>query len=185
LGGEALVAGSSVEIRWALLPEDVEEMELLLSIDGLDAASIRLTPRMDPRAGSFRWDVPRIAAAAARLRIRYGQDGRETDGEPGETFSIALSPCLGTSPLLHRDGEFWVAPDDCLPSTALGFDGLVMVAPRQGSDRPAIPRTARGRLGVLSPSGRFASAQRARIDGARDRPVGPRGVSAGIIPARE
>ncbi len=174
-----------MEIRWSPLPEDVEEMELLLSVDGLDAASIRLTPQIDPQAGSFQWDVPRIAVSAARLRIRYGREGRETDGEPGEPFSISVSPCFGMAPLLHRDGELWIAPDDCLPSAACDLSGPVTVESRQGSDRPALPRSSQGRPCADAQSGRLVAAARGRVDGARDLHLGARGVPAGIVPARE
>jgi len=180
-----LVSGTSVEIRWSPLPEEVEEMELLLSVDGLDGVSIRLTPQIDPQAGPFRWDVPRIPVTAARLRIRYGRDGRETDGEPGEPFSIFVSSCFGMAPLLHRDGELWVAPNDCPSSSACGLYGPVTIESRQGSDSPALPRSSRERPGAHAQSGRLVAAARGRVDGARDLHQDARGVPAGSVPARE
>ena len=183
--GATLASGTSVEIRWSALPEDVEEMELLLSVDGLDAVSIRLTPQIDPQAGSFRWDVPRLAVTAARLRIRYGRDGRENDGEPGEPFSISVSPCLGMAPLLHRDGELWIAPNDCLPSSASGLFGPVTVESRQGSDSPALLRSSEERPCAHAPSRRSVAAERGRTGCARDLHLGERSAPAGIIPARE
>jgi hypothetical protein len=180
-----LVSGTSVEIRWSPLPEDVEEMELLLSVEGLDTVSIRLTPQIDPQAGSFQWDVPRIPVTGARLRIRYGRDGRETDGEPGEPFAIFVSPCFGMAPLLHRDGELWVAPDDCLSSSACGLNGPVTVEFRQESDSPALPRSSRERPDAHARSGRLVAAARGRVDGAHDLHPGGRSAPAGIIPARE
>jgi hypothetical protein len=174
-----------VEIRWSPLPEDVEEMEVLLSVDGRDAVSIRLTPQIDPRAGSTLWDVPRIAVTAARLRIRYGRNGREVDGEPGEPFSISVSPGFGMATLLHRDGELWIAPDDSLPSPACGLSGPVTIECRQERDRPALPRPSRGRLSADAQSGPLVAAMRGRVGGARAFHRGARGVPAGIIPARE
>ena len=183
--GETLVSGTSVEIRWSPLPDDVEEMELLLTIDELNAVSIRVTPQIDPQAGSFLWDVPRIAVTKARLQIRYGRDGQETDGRPGETFSISVSPCLGMAPLLHRDGELWIAPDDCLPSSSCGLSEPVTIESRQGSDCPALLRSSGNRPGVHTPSGRLVAAARGRVDGARVLHRGARSAPAGIVPARE
>ena len=160
-------------------------MELLLSIDGLDGASIRLTPQIDPQAGSFQWDVPRIAVTAARLWIRYGRDGRETDSEPGEPFSILVSPCFGMAPLLHRDGELWIAPDDCLPSSACGLFGPATVESRDGSDRPALPSSSGERPGSHAQSRRLVATARGSVDGARAFHLGARSAPAGIIPARE
>ncbi len=175
-----------MEVRWSPLRDDVEEMELLLSIDGLGgAATIRLTPQIDPQAGSYLWEVPRIAVTAARLRIRYGRAGRETDIEPGEPFSISVSPCLGMALFLHRDGEIWFAPDDCLFSSACGLSGPVTVESRQTSENPALTRLSNERNGSHARSGRLVAAARGSVDRAREPHPSARSAPAGIIPARE
>jgi hypothetical protein len=183
--GVTLVAGESVEIRWSPLPDDVEEMELLLLIDGTDTFALRLTPQVDPRTGSFRWDVPRVAAAAARLRIRYGRDGREIEGEPGAPFSIFVPPSLREAPFFRRDGECWVAPDDCLPPPASGVFGAETIDAGHEGDGLAVLPSSGERLHAYALSSRPAVAVRCNVD--RAPAFGPkvRAAPPGITPARE
>jgi hypothetical protein len=183
--GEALVAGQLLDVRWSLFPDAVEEMELLLSIDGGRYFPLRLTSQIDPRTGSFGWVVPRVAASAAQLRIRFGRDGEEIEGEPSASFSIAVPPLLHQAPFLRREGEWWIAPDGCsiLPVPELSRNGSV----EPGTD-PAVQA-------VLPSSGERphaetssclpAAANRRADDGARSLGPPSRAAPPGITPRRE
>jgi hypothetical protein len=184
-GGEALVAGQLLDVRWSSLPDDVEEMELLLSIDGGRSFVLRLTPQIDPRTGSLGWVVPRVAAAAARLRIRFGRHGEEIEGEPSAPFSIAVPPLLHQAPFLRRDGEWWIAPD--------GYSILpVPEVSRNGSFEPgtdpavqAVLASSSVRPHTQTSSCLPAAANRRTDDGARDFGPPSRAAPPGITPRRE
>lgn len=85
-------AGDGVELRWKALPGDIEEMEILLSVDGGEHYGLRVTPECDPHSGRFVWRVPNLPTSGARLRLRFGIAGREIEAEPGECFTIVGDP---------------------------------------------------------------------------------------------
>lgn len=133
-----------MDVVWSSFPDDVEELELLLSIDGGRYFPLRLTPQIDPRSGSFTWVVPRVAAQAAQLRIRFGQDGEEIEGEPGAPFSISVPPLLRPAPFFRREGEWWIAEDGCSVPPAPGVSEAGTLESGTG-DNPSA---------VLPPSGK-------------------------------
>lgn len=183
--GEALVAGQVVEVVWSPFPDDVEELEILLSIDGGRYFPLRLTPQMDPRSGSFLWVVPRVAAQAARLRIRFGRDGEEIEGEPGAPFSIFLPPALRPAPFLRRDGEWWIAEDRCsFPATPEVSDAGTVDADSRDDPAAVLPSSGkRAQTNVLCRLS--AAARRHTVD--RDGAFGPPPQAAppGTTPRRE
>jgi hypothetical protein len=80
--GEILASGVAHEIRWT--PQcnrypDANEMELLLSVDGGRTFSIRVTAELPACASSFRWKVPALSTNDARLAVRVGRDGEESE----------------------------------------------------------------------------------------------------------
>lgn len=81
-------AGETVRIALPAIPADVEEMEVLLSLDGGATYPVRIT--RDALAwGSFvRWQVPNRAARSAAVRLRYRREGREVDGRASAPFEI-------------------------------------------------------------------------------------------------
>lgn len=85
-------AGDLVELRWNTLPPDVEELEILLSLDGGRHYAVRVTPECDPHAGRYLWRVPNLATSAAHLRLRLGVERRELEAEPGAPFEIVGDP---------------------------------------------------------------------------------------------
>ena len=107
--GPFLVGGQRVTVAWAGIPPDVDELELLLSVDGGERFPIRLTRSVDPAPGSVVWIVPSLATSSARLRLRFGREGREEDGEPSAPFRIFVPPGTPSSRLERREGECWVA----------------------------------------------------------------------------
>jgi|GEM_PF-2341728 len=113
-GEEALAAGSSHVVRWLPLPAEVDEFEILLSLDGGASFPIRLTPQLDPSNGAYLWRVPDLPSHAARIRLRWGIRGQEIDGPPGPRFAIGAATWRTTSGLAWRHGEWWVTPHPSL-----------------------------------------------------------------------
>jgi hypothetical protein len=109
--GPFLVRGQIVTVAWDGLPADVDELELLLSVDGGERFPIRLTRSIDPAPGSVAWTVPSVATNGARLRLRFGREGHEEDGEPSAPFRIFVPPGTPSSGFERREGECWVAGD--------------------------------------------------------------------------
>lgn len=109
--GPFLVSGQRVTVAWDGLPSDVEELELLLSVDGGERFPIRLTRSIDPAPGAVAWTVPSVATNDARLRLRFGREGREEDGETSAPFRIFVPPGTPSSGFERREGECWVAGD--------------------------------------------------------------------------
>ena len=83
-----LHAGQRFEIRWSTPDDGVEELEILLSIDGGRHFPLRVSPELDAREGRYVWRVPSLSSADARLRLRYNRDGREMDGEITSAFTL-------------------------------------------------------------------------------------------------
>jgi hypothetical protein len=106
--GARLVPGSVVEVAWTLLPTGVEEFELLLFL-GEDGASVRLTEQLDPALRRFRWEVPNLPSAHARLAIRFNRGDGEEPGPQSALFEIATPhPDAEPPPVAFREGELWV-----------------------------------------------------------------------------
>lgn len=72
--------GEIIEVRWQGVPREADEMELLLSLDGGRHFDQHISPEMDPRLGVYRWRVPDLPCADARLMLRYGEEGGGRDG---------------------------------------------------------------------------------------------------------
>ncbi|MEP6767701.1 MAG: hypothetical protein ABJC61_03460 [Acidobacteriota bacterium] len=106
-----LDAGSLVEVHWCDLPDSVEEVELLLSVDGGRTYSVRLTDELEPGDGSWLWKVPRLDTNAARLAIRMGVDGREVIAAASSPFRIAPDPSAARIRLRWYSGEIWAEAD--------------------------------------------------------------------------
>jgi len=108
--GERLLAGSTTAVRWTQLPAEVEEFELLLTLDGARSFTVRLTPQSDPTSEELSWEVPNLPAREARLRLRVGIGGQEIESEPSAPFAIVGSYDAPTTPLYFADGELWTFP---------------------------------------------------------------------------
>ena len=109
--GPAVIAGQRVTVAWEGVSADVDELELLLSVDGGQRYAIRLTRSLDPASGSVAWTVPSFATNDARLRLRFNRGGREEDGEPSAPFRIFVPPASPSSRLELRGCEWWVAAE--------------------------------------------------------------------------
>ncbi|MBK9088426.1 MAG: hypothetical protein IPL90_05005 [Holophagales bacterium] len=106
-----MVAGQRVIVVWEGVSADVDELELLFSVDGGRRYPIRLTRSLDPASGSVAWTVPSFATSEARLRLRFNRGGREEEGEPSAPFRIFVPPAFPSSRLELRESEWWVAAE--------------------------------------------------------------------------
>jgi hypothetical protein len=169
--GEAVVAGTTTEIRWTALPEDIDEFELLLSLDDGRSFAVRLTPQLDPAVGMYAWRVPNIPAARARLRLRVGRGGHEVEGPPGPAFAIVRDRALPESGLEHRAGEWWpVASSQAIATWVArspgGLSSVTSSDPKIGEGwigpQVSVPRPAPARFPAepVARSGRSSSGDR-------------------------
>jgi len=161
--GEAR-AGELAETEWTGLPGGVDELELLLTVEGREAP-LRLTPRLLPQPGLLVWRVPNIPSRRARIRLRFGLDGQEVESATSAEFEILPSGSKTPAALAFRDGEWWVE------SAAAGrFPGTLGSAPEGGrvqENREAPP--CAGSQRVLAPPAR-GKASISRSSSAESRP---------------
>jgi hypothetical protein len=133
--GAPLVAGQLVEIGWERLPDEVDEMELLLDMDSGAQLRLRLTPQLAGATRSYLWKVPNILASRARLRLRWGRDGVEVEGEPSAPFAILPNLTSKFDGISSRCGELWLVEEPVAAEPILG--GRNQVIPG-GADRPLV-----------------------------------------------
>jgi hypothetical protein len=99
-------AGDTIEVRWDAVDPSLDELELLLSLDGGRHYTLRISPELDPDHAAFRWRVPNLASGEARLRLRFHRDGRECDGEASRPFRIAAEGADAELDQFH-EGGWW------------------------------------------------------------------------------
>jgi hypothetical protein len=105
--GTIVRAGDVVEVSWTPVPADVEEFELLLSLDGGRTFPLRLTAMLDPGLTSYSWRVPNLPAGAACLRLRVGVDEREEMLRPGPLFQVVGDDGAPGGRITFQSGEWW------------------------------------------------------------------------------
>ena len=110
-GGRPLEAGTAVEVSWRGLPGNVEEVELLLSLDGGRRVAVRLTEQLSPAGRSWIWRVPNISARRASLVLRMGIEGREIESAPSEPFEIVSDASRPGESVELRDEELWLGEE--------------------------------------------------------------------------
>jgi len=169
--GTPVVAGQLVEVRWEQLPDEVDEMELLLEMNSGAVERLRLTPQLDGATRSYLWRVPNLVARGVRLRLRWGRDGVETEGEPSAPFSIRPDTTRPLDGVRFSRGEWWVGR------------GLADIEPVGKGHGGVVPPGADGSLtGVISmvtevaPDGTGVRLHHPRDPSRRrgsDTPIGP------------
>ena len=105
--GPEVVAGQVIELSWDDLPAGVEEMEILLSLDDGQAFAARVSPELDARERRYRWRVPNLPAAHARLRMRLGSEHAEIETEPTPSFRIVGAPGAPAPGPVFHEGTLW------------------------------------------------------------------------------
>lgn len=104
-------AGEVVELRWHGLPAEVEEMELLLSLDGGRSFHVRLTPELEGHTNAFRWHVPDLPAEQARLLLRIGDEEGERVGALSRVFRILHTEGAPPPDLAFHEGLTWTGQE--------------------------------------------------------------------------
>lgn len=157
LEGLALAAGDEVELRFALpTGSDVDEWEAFLSIDGGATYPIRLTEERPAAETSFRFRVPNLPAASARVLVRSGgeEDGGRTERDVALSAAFRIEGRPGVAPALprpdagtaHRLGdhariewwlEDWPVPGPSLPLEAGSLSSRPTVRPVGGDAEAA------------------------------------------------
>lgn len=141
--GATVTAGERVRLEWPSLPPDVDEFEILLSLDGGASYPIRLTPQLAPGTTVLTWEIPNLPTMAARVRLRAGFDGHEIEGAPSRAFRLLAREDLPPAPLRYADGEWWISVGASLWSLAL----TRRTEPTAQASKPAVEE-----LGALAPS---------------------------------
>ncbi len=151
--GSSLHEGEIVEIRWSGVPAGADEVELLLSVDGGQHFSLRLTEELDSDSRSFLWRVPSLVTDNATLAIRMGVNGREITSAPGPAFRLSRNPDAAGVPLRWEAGEIWVDSHDrddessrsSVPQSGLSADDERMSAAPSESGTLDLPRFSSAR----------------------------------------
>src|SRR3954470_11885398 len=121
--GATLAAGSTAEIEWAPvagfagLPKS-EEWEAFLSVDGGATYPVRITPHLDSDLRRFRFQVPPIPTANARILLRFGDERRETVVELPERFAITAAPVAAPEEMFPLAWTAFAAGEPALPGHA-------------------------------------------------------------------
>ncbi len=138
---QPLEAGSTVDVRWTLPCEDrpeATETELVMSLDGGRTFSIRVTAEMAPCATRFRWKVPALPAAHARLALRSGAgEGSETERLDLVSEEFQIVAVVGEEPeeLVRGATELWTRQ----ALTDLSAGDLLSTSMRGEAERLVVP----------------------------------------------
>jgi hypothetical protein len=178
--GQSLQGGAVVEVSWAGVPADADEVELLLSLDGGRRVAVRLTEELSSGDRSYLWRVPNLSARRAALILRMGVEGQEIESAPSAIFEIRPEPARPVVPVDWRAGELWISGEaragnaDPLPAAGLDSRTGQWTPVRERSDSIAQPAGAA--LPGARPSGRRVTI---RTDSSANA---PRGVPAPVPP---
>ena len=89
---------------------DADEAELVLSLNDGITFPIRVSGPLSPCAVHFRWRVPQLSSAAARLAVRKGRKGRPESERivlVSERFAILPTGRAPSSSLIRGATEWW------------------------------------------------------------------------------
>jgi hypothetical protein len=113
--GTTLAAASTLEVVWSAPCADrsgTSETELVLSLDGGLTFPVRVSSEMGACAKSFRWQVPALETAHARLALRAGAgEGSESERLElvSEEFAIVVGEADDAEVLIQGARELWTA----------------------------------------------------------------------------
>jgi hypothetical protein len=113
--GATLAADSTVEVVWSdpcATRAGASETELILSLDGGLTFPVRVSSEMGACAKSFRWRVPALETARARLALRSGSgEGSDTERLElvSEEFAIVVGEADDAEVLIQGARELWTA----------------------------------------------------------------------------
>lgn len=171
-----IAARQIVDLAIGEPPAGVEEFEVLVSLDDGRTWPLRASRELPAGVRIVRWTVPNLAAASARLRLRYRLDGRETLGPASDAFGLDAGPGPAEQRLFHENG-WWEGLDAGAGATpAADF----------GSGAPILAAGAAGEAAALPapPSLAARTATRAPRCGRRERLDDPIARNCGPAPER-
>jgi len=143
-----VTAGQSVELRWSALPADVEELEIVLSLDGGRTYPVRVSPELDARERGCRWRVPDLPTGHARLMLRMGGEEGERVGALSREFRIVHAEGVPRPGLGFHEGQFWTGIE---PLHGPARAGIGRDTPRFEALADEVACTPPGRLLRTSP----------------------------------
>jgi hypothetical protein len=124
---ELVTAGQTVVLRWSTLPAEVEELEIVLSLDGGGSYHVRVSPELEAREREYRWRVPDLPTRHARLMLRMGGEEGERAGARSREFRIVHAEGVPRPDLGFHEGQFWTGLD---PLEGPACAGIAQDAPR-------------------------------------------------------
>jgi hypothetical protein len=169
-----VTAGESVVLRWSSLPADVDEIEVVLSLDGGRTFPVHVSPELEAREGVYRWRVPDLPAGRARLMLRMGGERGERTGALSPEFRIVHAGGGPRPDLGFHAGHFWTGLG---PLQGAARAGIGRDEARFGEVAEAAPCTPPAPVLRAAPP----SPARAPLLRAPSVPV-PQGRSAGLAP---
>ena len=83
----------------------------MLSLDGGRTYPVRVSPELEAREGGYRWRVPDLPAARARLMLRLGGEAGERAGALSREFRIVHAEGVPRPELGFHEGQLWTGLD--------------------------------------------------------------------------
>ena len=158
-------AGERIDLRWAGDVRDVDELEIMLTIDGPQRRTLQISPELDPVRGVFVWRVPEMGRGYGRFRVRYHLDGHEVEGTPSARFELLTSIASTMEPALLPESGATGFP---LPGAAGSSGGRA----GEGESEDTSGRSFRARQARLATTIPAAGPVSIAIAAARSRPRG-------------
>ena len=155
--GHPVHPGEKLSLFWQGADESIEELEILLSVDGGQTFSIWVSPSLDPRTGHYEWTVPKLGGSDAWLLVRFRRDGQEIEGPATRLSAFLTHGCdLPENALMPRESE---AERESKPasgragsgSTRGGLSPCESNGASASSRRPQTPRIATLDVSVAAP----------------------------------
>jgi hypothetical protein len=156
-------AGAEVRITWTGLGPEVHEAELELSLAG--GRWVRISPELEAREAGFTWRVPAGLSGPARLRLRYGGEWFESEGELSAPFRIEPGNGVTAAAAPGRElGEWWCLARDSgtLPSARVSGAATLHLTGPSLALSPEPERFARAVAALVSRSPARGPSCRAR-----------------------
>jgi hypothetical protein len=169
-------SGQELQIAWTGLGPEADEAELELSLAG--GRWVRISPELEAHEGGFTWRVPAGLAGPARLRLKYGGEGFEAEGETSTPFVLEAGAATATrsddpalddwwslgrlggelpfpqvsgAASLHRAAQVWALAPEPRPMARFVVAAADRFALREDVRRRSVPCPCHGELQRIHP----------------------------------
>lgn len=119
--------GDVIDLQWSVEGGDVDELEVVLAVDEGSRFTVRVTPELDASTHQWKWTVPDLPSAHARLAIRYGDEDEERISAPTPEFRIEPRAKETSAPPVTR---VWISR----PGRSAGWWDEADAPPVSGAD---------------------------------------------------